>query len=82
VCLRVVIGSCWLAALGLLEACGAHRLLTSPCLRCAAHARPATLHRTQVLDTIAELEAGPAAGDSSSEDDDDLLDWRAKKSAF
>jgi hypothetical protein len=35
-----------------------------------------------VLDTIAELEAGPAAGDSSSEDDDDLLDWRAKKSAF
>lgn len=45
--------------------------------------------KRRVLDTIASLEAAPGAGGSSSDDEgedeegtEELLDWRAKKSAF
>lgn len=84
------VGLCGCWELGLL-ACGCFGCCecrgTRPGLVLNPLELPPTPSPTQVMDTIAQLEAG----EGSSEDDedgeggeggDDLLDWRAKKSAF
>lgn len=51
---------------------------------CPHPLRPSVVSLAQVKDTIAELEAGGSSSDEDEEDEGpaELLDWRAKKSAF